>query len=49
MDGKWLLRAFLDALDEDVAEEFRGTGPRVAYQYLDNAAVEFVRATRALT
>lgn len=49
MDGKWLLRAFLDALDEDVAEEFRGTDARIAYQYLDNAAIEFVRMTRCLT
>lgn len=48
MDGKSLKRAVLDFLDEEVASSVFAK-PRVIYEYLDAAAVEFARDTQSLT
>jgi len=48
MDGKSLKRAVLDFLDEEVALGIFAK-PRVIYEYLDAAAVEFARDTQSLT
>lgn len=49
MDGKTITDLMLDALDTPIREELFNTDPRVLYQCLDRAAIEFCRETRALT
>lgn len=49
MDGKTLTSLWLDAVDMPQKDNLFHTDERRVYQYLDRAAVDFIRETRCLT